>query len=419
MDRAINKETNEIVTAFEVYKNGSYQNLTKGEWIAPKDSIYNWEEISEEDSYVHYVKEKRYTNWKGTNVATSPYFAVYPNSKAKTVSESPEHKMLKDWLFNRLKKDDLEIVYSRPTKKHQYNNSNKLSELNVDWNNYSIEVPIRSIKNLRADILLPFKNKHPILGFGIIIEIQLSNQNIEITYDRTIDRAICGYSTIWLFKKDFEISDNKKETEIELKNNKLKVFSFASELKYGGKKFTKHLKFVVEEQCRFLDIKQQELIQKTEEVENYKGEFINDIKKRTNDFFSYKIKEISENFNEEIAKRVQKDFFEKNKEKIKKIIGESLQQFLDFELLQKTMDKININEILSEARSIAYNKIKNYNLYKEVISNPPRCNGCNSKLILNDGKFGLWWKCPNWPSCQEKNNHSIPPEIKKLFTKHD
>ena len=79
-----------------------YQNLTKGEWVAPKDSVYNWEELTEEDSYVHYVSEKDYTNFKGTVISASPYFAVYPNSKAKTVEESATHKILKNWLFGRL-----------------------------------------------------------------------------------------------------------------------------------------------------------------------------------------------------------------------------------------------------------------------------------------------------------------------------
>lgn len=41
MDRAINKTTGEIVSAFEVYQNGSYQNLIKGEWIAPIDAIHS------------------------------------------------------------------------------------------------------------------------------------------------------------------------------------------------------------------------------------------------------------------------------------------------------------------------------------------------------------------------------------------
>ena len=95
MDRAINKTTNKIVSAFEVFKNGSYQNLNKGEWISPKDSISNWDDISEEDTYVHYVSEKSYENYKGTKIAAAPYFAVYPGSKANTVPESPMHKMLK------------------------------------------------------------------------------------------------------------------------------------------------------------------------------------------------------------------------------------------------------------------------------------------------------------------------------------
>ena len=271
MDRAINKSTGDLISAFEVHKNGSYQNLTKGEWIAPTDKIYNWDEISEEDSYVHYVKEKKYTNWKGTDVATSPYFAVYPNSQAKTIEENKEHKMITNWLFNRLKEDDLEIIYSRATKKWKYNNSNKLSELKIDWNNYSIEVPIRSIKNLRADILLPFKEKHNLLGFGLIIEIQLSYQSEKIIYDRSIDRAINGYSTLWLFKKDFDV----EEDNIELKSNKHKILSFSSELKYDGKNFIKNLKETVENQCRYLDIKK-------EEIEEYSEEIYKEINERLN-----------------------------------------------------------------------------------------------------------------------------------------
>ena len=58
MDRTINKTTGEIISAFEVHNNnGSYQNLTKGEWIAPNDSISNLdEELSEEDLHVHWIK---------------------------------------------------------------------------------------------------------------------------------------------------------------------------------------------------------------------------------------------------------------------------------------------------------------------------------------------------------------------------
>ncbi len=414
MDRAINKTTNEIVSAFEVYKNGSYQNLNKGEWIAPNDSIYNLDEnLSKEDTYTHYVKEKEFKNWKKTLIWYNPYFAKYPGSKMKTISESPEHKALKNWLFNRLKKDDLKLVYSKAGKKNQYNNSIKLSELNIDWNKYDIEVHTKGYKALRADILIQFKNKHPFLGQGIFFEIQLSSQIEKITFNRSIERAIQGYSTVWLFKKDFELSEDL--SEIEFKNNVFKINSFSSELKYNGSTFIKRLKHIVEEQCRYLDIKKEELINKTEEVEEYKTKVINDIKEKIDDFFSYKIKELSQNFEEEVAKKVQDNFFEENKIKMKPLIEEALESFLDFKTLQQTINKIDIQTIISNARTMAYNKIKNYNLYKEAISNPPKCNGCNHYLILGNGKFGIWWKCPNYPSCTAKNNHSIPNEIKDLF----
>lgn len=258
MDIAINKTTGRLVSAFEVHKNGSYQDLNKGEWIAPLDSIHNWDEIEEEDSYVHYVSEKRYTNWRGTNVACSPYFAIYPGSNAKTVAEGKEHKALKNWLFNRLENNDLEIIYSVAGKKHKYDNIVKLSELDVDWNKYEIEVHTRGYKSLRADILIQFKNKHPFLGEGIFIEVQLSKQNDRTTFDRSISRAIQGYSTMWLFEKDFTF--NKDLTEIELKENKVKVHSFSSELKYNGKRFVSSLRLAVEEQCRFIDEKIDDLL---------------------------------------------------------------------------------------------------------------------------------------------------------------
>ncbi len=415
MDRAINKKTDKLVHAFDVFKDGSYQNLIKGEWISPKDSIHNWDEIQEEDSFVHYVKEKRYTNWKGTDIVSRPHFAVYPGSKAKTVGETPEHKMLKNWMFNRLYKDDLEIIYSKATKKYKFDNINKLSELKIDWNNYSVEVPIRSRKNLQADILLPFKKKHELLGYGIVIEIQLSKQNKEQTYNRSIDRAINGYSTIWLFENDFEIN----EDEIELKSNKLKVFSFSSELKHSGKKFARELKILVENQCRYLDIKKEELIKKTEEIEDYKLEIIEELKKKINGFFGYKIKEISENFNEEIANKVQKDFFEKNEYKITKLINDGLKDYINEELFNNITNKLNLEDIKEEAKNLLKNKIENYKIYKEFISDPPRCGGCNSNLILDNGQYGLWLKCPNYPYCKAKNSHSIPNEIKVIFNDKD
>jgi len=324
MDRAINKNTGELISAFEVFKNGSYQNLTKGEWIAPNDSADNWNEVIEEDKFVHYVGEKRFTNYNEKDVVVRPHFAKYPGSSLKTNPESPEHKMLKDWLFYRLKEDDLDIIYSHATKKYKYTNSDKLSELDIDWNNFSVEVPIRGIKNLRADILLPFKSKHKLLGYGLCFEIQISNQNEEVKFDRTIDRAINGWSTIWLFKKDFNIKDNI----IELKNNKLQVFSFSSQLKYSGKKFMKNLKINVEQQCRYLDEKIIETNIAQEKLDEKKEEVIKELLDRLNcreSILFNKIKSLEGNPFEQLVEKYKEDISEKGKEiiiKTKETINE-------------------------------------------------------------------------------------------------
>ena len=219
--------------------------------------------------------------------------------------------MITNWLFKKLKEDDLEIIYSRATKKWKYDNSNKLSELKIDWNNYSIEIPIRSMKNLRADILLPFKKKHNLLGFGLIIEIQLSSQSEKVIYDRSIDRAINGYSTLWLFKKDFDV----EEDNIELKNNKHNILSFASELKYEGKNFVRNLKNTVENQCRYLDIKK-------EELENFSEEIYKDIKKRlsTREMVLFnKIKSLEGNPFEQLVEKYKEDISEKGEKMINEL----------------------------------------------------------------------------------------------------
>ena len=122
MDRAINKSTNKLVDAFSVHKDGSYQNLNRGEWLAPKDSINNWETIAEEDMQVHFVSMTEVTYKSGKSGLRCPHFSVYPNSKAITTEESPMHKLLKNWLFERLQKDDLDLCYSKGTKPHKYEN---------------------------------------------------------------------------------------------------------------------------------------------------------------------------------------------------------------------------------------------------------------------------------------------------------
>ena len=305
MDKAYNKKTNKFVSAFEIFNNGSYQQTDKYEWIAPRDSITNWDELQKQgikEIPIHYVKEKKYINWNGTFVACSPCFAVYPNSFAKTVPESPQHKMLKNWMFNYLINTDMELLYSTINKKYSYKNKIKISELNIDWNNYDIEVTSKGHKKIIADILLPFHKKDINFGYGLVFEIQLGSQTIKRTFSRSIERALNGYSTVWLFNNDFEIND--EFTEINLKEKEFKIYSYATEIAYSNKELIKNLIFKVEEECRLIDSKIYNL--KAVKLED---EITNNIKTKLNNFLELKLKAISNininNKKEEIIRDIQ------------------------------------------------------------------------------------------------------------------
>jgi len=415
MDRAINKETDEIITAWEVGENASYQDK-KDCWIAPKDSIYNWDDLDATEIKVHHVSEKRYKNWRGTNIFCSPYFAVYPNSKAKTVQESPQHKMLKNFIYNALKNKDINLIISKQKRKKNELKKVSIKELKdlIDWNSYDIEITSRGYKTLRADVLLPFKQKHELLGYGIDFEIQLQNQTERITYNRSIKWALNGFSVVWLFENDFYFNENK--TDIELKNNDLKVFSYSQELYFSGKEFCKNLKKTVIQQSRLLDNKLKEVENKSnKKIKELNTKLINskeqleqiyeDLKQQINSFFGYKIKELGENFNEEVSKRVEQNFFDNNKERIKEIINESLIDYLKEiklnEVIENFADSINYDNLVSEAKNRVYfevnKKMEGFEIWKEIINNPPTCKDCNTYLLklIRTKKGNYCYVCEN------------------------
>jgi len=425
MDRAINKETNEIVTAFEIGENASYQDK-KDIWFAPKDSITNWDELKEENIVevpIHFVSEKRFKNWRGTDIFCSPHFSLFPNSKAKTVQESKEHKMLKDFVYNYIKKENITLIISKLKRKNEQLKEIKIKDLSsiIDWNSYNIEITNRGYKTLRADVLLPFKIKHEFLGYGIDFEIQLQKQTEKITFDRSIKWALQGFSVVWLFQDDFYF--NKDKTQIELKNKEVKVFSYSQELYFSGKEFIKNLKRTVIEQSRLLDNKIEEIKNKTKkEIKDIdaKAQQLNllyeELKEKINGFFGYKIKELGKTFNEEVAKRVEENFFETNKEDIKEIIHESLIEYLKDVKLEEVItnfaDTIDYDSIMSDARRRVFfevdKKLEGFTIWKEVLNNPPECPYCENTLLkLIQTKKGSW--CYVCESC--KKFQSLPQDI--------
>lgn len=391
MDRAYNKTTDKTISAFEIYKNGSYQNLKKGEWLGPKDSIHNYEEISEEDKFVHYVSEKEYTNKRGKLIWCSPCFAVYPGSLAKTVEETPAHKLLKNWLFERLSSDDMDILFAKGVKPHKYENKYKLSQLDINWNDFEVEVHTKGTKRLRADILLPFNTKHQLLGEGIIFEIQLSSQSEEETHERTIERALHGYSVCWLFEKDFII----EEDNITLKNNTLMINSFSEQMHFAKKGFVKKLKHVVEEQCRFLDEKISESNLQLNYLEKKKDEVIAEIKNSAEQ--SYKDATARLNTREALLIK-----------KIETLEGNPFLGLIDSYKQQLDNKLIEIEGSLAEGNEIVK---KNFEYWKAKLNYPttlgicPKCN--KGYMTKNSGKFGPFYSCSNWNKYGTGCNHIV------------
>jgi len=380
MDRAINKSTKELVSAFDIFKNGSYQNLNKGEWISPKDSIYNWEELENKEEPVHYVKMGKVKYKSGKEGLRVPHFAIYPNSKAKTVEESLKHKLLKNWLFGRLKEDDLILVYSKGVKPHKYINKIKISELDINWNDYEIEVTTKGTRKLRADIMLPFNRKHLFLGEGIFFEIQLSNQTEEQTYERSINRALHGYSICWLFEKDFII----EEDNIELINKEIKINSFSEQIHFAKKGFVRKLKIIVEEQCRFLDDKILETNQCIELLDKERKKFL----------------ELMEFNKEEIYKQISNRLNTRETlllSKIEKLETNPFEGLID---IYKTQLE-NTKENLSEELNIMNRELKtNFNFMIKKLNYPitfgicPKCG--NGYMVKKKGPYGIFYACSNW-----------------------
>ncbi len=428
MDKAFNKKTNKTIDAIEIFKDGSYQQIKKNEWISPIDSITNWDELEKlgiKEVKVHYVSPKRWID-KNNNKQrfTSSCFAVYPNSPAKTKGgESEEHKKLKNWLFERLAIDDLKLLYSQGTKPHRYKNFIKLSELEIDWSNYQIpEATIKSTNKIRADILLPFKSKDNFFGDGIIFEIQLCGQKEDKIYERTIDRIKKGYSVVWVYPTDFY--EDKNGLTI---NEELKIYPFSVLLNEDGKIFLNELRNTIEKQCRFMDEKKKECNLKIEEVNKTKEIIINKINKEvsilyenhliniSNEHKKY-INEFSSSIKKEINDKIKLNFFEDNEEKINQIIEDKVQYWMrriNWELFSNQV-KENINSIDFENRAKiiierSEEQIKNIltttNLIKDAIENPPNCSKCNEPLKLIPKKNGgvvyhcnlcdEWFNIPN------------------------
>lgn len=289
---AIHKKTGRKVNSLIIFKDASFQTPYDEKWIADPDEIENWDEIKVKhpEIKVVYVKEKQFINYNGTDVGVSPHFRI-PNSTKlgiNIIPETKEHRLAKNWIYNRLNNNDLNLWYSSVNKPFKYINSFKLEDINIDYQKISIETQVVDVKKRIADVICPFVSTNPLLGNGIVFEIQFGKIRTEET--RSEDWAFKGYSVCWLHQADFQTLN---EDLIELKDKNVKVNSFAVLLKNGTKNQIRNLKYEVQNQSRLLD---QKLIDYQKNAEEMLLEYLTDLqeqfKKPSIEMEFFKMKEV-------------------------------------------------------------------------------------------------------------------------------
>jgi hypothetical protein len=226
MNGAINSITKKYIQAWTIDTDPSYQFPKDELWLLDSNDVESYDKEKVKDITNIEVRYRNGTesviNWKGTEYSIAPCFFI-PNKTElgiNIIPESKEHKLAKNWIYNRIKNKSLSFIFSTVTRPWDYDNQIGINQLDVDYEKVGIEVVVKNTKTQRADIIIPLKNYHKFFGAGIIIEIQFSKQYNETTEKRNRDWAFKGYSIAWLFAEDF---DNVSSEIIELKQDKIKL----------------------------------------------------------------------------------------------------------------------------------------------------------------------------------------------------
>ena len=195
---AIHKISGKRVSSFKIMNDLEWQGKDKDEFIAPFESIENWEEIwamgKKEVRLIFVHPFKRYEN-TANEEKVSAHFRTEEGNIARSSSwgESDEHKL---------------------AKKYIYENIDKISLINFEGKlikDFEVIENIKMEKGIgpkRADVLVDFKKWHPIFGRGIAFEVQFSSQEEEKTIERSYDRASYGYSVVWLWNRELKNFNN-------------------------------------------------------------------------------------------------------------------------------------------------------------------------------------------------------------------
>ena len=218
MLRAWNKKHKKLIEARLVDEDIVYQSMKSDEWIYPDISIpFDIKLIMKQKG----LKELRVFHKKkherdGSIVKSHFYTETLEWLDIDRLNESEMHKLCKEGVYYDVCDDLINILYHKENK--------RISEVCGGGWDYEYEEHLDTSTNSKiADLVIKFKKEHPILGKGILFEVQLSFQNQERTNKRTTERILRGYSVAWLWEGQFG-TDNK------LLKKEIMVFPFRDEL---------------------------------------------------------------------------------------------------------------------------------------------------------------------------------------------
>lgn len=269
---AIHKSSGKSIPSYMLESDPYWMTKVNDEWLLPEVEIENLLEIKR-------LNIEPLCSFVKSHLRADESVQCHFRSKDERVitlnesSESEEHILAKEAIYYKILQGQIDFNLGG-----NIINSNKLPKFRL-----FIE---KNINPKRADVLIVFDEENSILGKGIVIEIQLSLQNDEKTTIRSYDRALQGYSCVWLFDKHFSSSG-------ELVNTELKVNPYRK---------------LIEEYYNLVETKEAERIGKyhlalLEREENYL-QLQNKLEILTNKV-NDKIKEIIPSMKEEVVKSIE------------------------------------------------------------------------------------------------------------------
>lgn len=212
VNKAIHKPSGKVVSADKVSRDSSWIGTTNDEWIATEDTVLNSKSLLSlgitEVPLLYISTHERYNKGVPTNVRCHFRSNCEQAVMREGINESDEHKIAKEMIAEKLW--DKQIKFLTDNKTYTVD----------DFGEFDILIEERLSDNncsKIADVLVKFDRQHPDFKKGIVIEVQLSEQNNDATTERTWRRVEEGYTVVWLFRNDFDEKFNLKKDFLILK----------------------------------------------------------------------------------------------------------------------------------------------------------------------------------------------------------